>query len=227
MAPVSVLVVDDHTLFRDGLRYLFANTPDIEVVADVETGEQALQVLKRAKPDVVLMDYELASGEMDGIEALEHIHEQCPDLPVVMLSMYGERQIIVQAAQAGAAGYVLKNVPSEELIQAVRLAASGRAWLSPEAAQGLLSSVAAGEVDGCQGTTARHDITEREQQILERVAAGMTYEEISKEVFLSVSRVKFLMRGVCDKLGARGQTQAVAISIAQGIIASSSRTSRP
>ena len=227
MPRVSVLLVDDHTLFRDSLRHLFANTGGIEVVADSATGERALELLNKVQPDVVLMDYDLASAQMDGIETMKQIHAQRPNLPVVMLSMYGERQIIVAAAQAGAAGYVLKNVPSEELIQAVRLAAAGRAWLSPEAAQGLLASVAAGELEGDSHVAARYGITEQERLILECVANGMTYEQVSKEVFLSVSRVKALMGGVCEKLGAHGQTQAAVIAVAEGIITPPNSSTEP
>ncbi len=216
MARIKTLIVDDHALFRDGVSYLFASSSGIEVVAGAANCAEALEALREHDVDVVLMDYDLGPDEVDGIEAMQRIHNEFGDLPVVMVSMHAERHLIVSAAQAGAAGYVLKDYPGRDLIEAVKAVASGRGWLCPDAAQTLLASVAAMASQGTAVPT--YGLSERQREILKRVADGKTYGEISDELFISESRTKDLMRDTCEKLGARGQAQAAAIAVAEGLI---------
>jgi DNA-binding NarL/FixJ family response regulator len=216
MSETKVLIVDDHALFRDGMRHLLAAAGEVTVVADAEASGEALARLEDTQIDVVMLDYSLGDDRMDGIDLLKRIQRDYPDLPVLMVSMHAERHLIVAAAQAGAAGWVLKSASARELLSALEAAAAGRGWLSPGAARGLLQSLAAGERGG--DPAQRYDLCARECAILQQVAEGATYREISDVVHVSESRIKALMRGICEKLGARGQAQATAIAVAEGII---------
>lgn len=210
--------MDDHALFRDGLRHLFAATGEVTVAADAETSGEALERLREVEVDVVMVDYLLKGDRMDGIDLLKRIRRQYPDLPVLMVSMHGERHLIVRAAQAGAAGWVLKNAPGSELVSALKAAVEGTGWLSPGAAGGLLRSLASDEVERAADPAEKYRLSERECQILQYVAEGATYREVGEALFVSESRVKALMRRICEKLDARGQAQATAIAVAEGII---------
>lgn len=218
MPETRVLIVDDHALFRDGIRHLFAATGEVAVVADAASSGEALEVLRKVEVDVVMLDYALKNDRMDGIDLLKRIRRDYPDLPVLMVSMHAERHLIVAAAQAGAAGWVLKSAPGTELVNALKAAVSGSGWLSPAAAGGLLRSLASNEIDHAADPAAKYGLTPRECRILQYVAEGATYKEIADSVHVSESRVKALMRRICEKLNARGQAQATAIAVAEGII---------
>ncbi len=218
MSEIRVLIVDDHAMFRDGLRHLFAATGQARVVADAGTSGEALDRLAEVEADVLMIDYDLTGDRMDGIDLLTRVRRDYPDLPVLMVSMHKERHLIVRACQAGAVGWVLKSAPGAELLSALRAAAEGSSWLSPAAAQGLLKSLASDEIDRATNPAEKYRIDARECQILQYVAEGATYKEVAEAVHVSESRVKALMREICEKLHARGQAQATAIAVAEGII---------
>jgi DNA-binding NarL/FixJ family response regulator len=218
MPETKVLIVDDHALFRDGLRHLFAATGEAEVVADAESSGEALARLQDTDVDVVMLDYSLAGDRMDGLDLLKRIRRDHPEMPVLMVSMHAERHLIVTAAQSGAAGWVLKSAPGTELLEALNAAVAGTGWLSPAAAGGLLQSLAADEVRETVDAAEQYGLDDRECKILQHVAEGSTYKEIGEALFVSESRIKALMRRICEKLDARGQAQATAIAVAEGII---------
>ncbi len=218
MSEIHVLIVDDHALFRDGLRHLFAATGEAEVVAEAADSAEALARLEEADVDIAVVDYLLQDDRMDGIDLLKRIRQDHPDLPVLMVSMCKERHLIVRAAQEGAAGWVLKNVPGAELLAAIKAAVEGSGWLSPAAAGGLLQSLASDEVERATDPAEKYGISNRECQILQHVAEGATYKEVGEALFVSESRIKALMREICEKLHARGQAQAAAIAVAEGLI---------
>lgn len=218
MPDIRALVVDDHALFRDGLRHLFAAAGDAVVVADAESSGEALARLEDTDVDVVILDYALKGDRMDGLDLLRRIRDDYPELPVLMVSMHAERHLIVSAAQSGAAGWVLKSAPGTELLSAVKAAVAGTGWLSPAAAGGLLQSLASDEVQRDPDPAKKYNLSNRERKILQHVAEGSTYKEIGEALFVSESRIKALMRQICEKLEARGQAQATAIAVAEGII---------
>ncbi|MBD3292542.1 MAG: response regulator [Armatimonadia bacterium] len=218
MPETKVLIVDDHALFRDGLRHLFATTGEAKVVADAASSGEALARLEEEDVDIVLLDYSLAGDRMDGIDLLRRIRQDYPDLPVMMVSMHAERHLVVAAAQAGAAGWVLKSAPGTELLAALKAAVEGSGWLSPAAAGGLMQSLACDEVERASDPAEKYGLNVRDCQILQQVAEGATYREVADAVHISESRVKALMRQICEKLSARGQAQATAIAVAEGLI---------
>jgi len=218
MPEVRVLIVDDHALVREGLRHLFSALGAVAVVADAGTSGEALAALREVDVDVVMVDCQLKGDRMDGIDLLTRIRRDYPDLPVLMVSTFGERHLIVRAAQAGASGWVLKSAHGPELISALQAAVAGRGWLPPSAAGELLRSLASDEVDRATDPAEKYKIDARECQILQYVAEGATYKEVAEAVHVSESRVKALMREICDKLHARGQAHATAIAMAEEII---------
>jgi DNA-binding NarL/FixJ family response regulator len=136
----------------------------------------------------------------------------------MMVSMHAERHLVVSAAQAGAAGWVLKSAPGTELLAALKAAVGGTGWLSPAAAGGLIQSLASDEVERATDPAEKYGLNARDCQILQQVAEGSTYKEVAEATHISESRVKALMRQICEKLGARGQAQATAIAVAESII---------
>ena len=201
------LVVDDHSVVRQGLDILFGDLDDLELVGQSETGEDALEVIERLDPDVVLMDVRLPG--IDGVSAVKRIHQTSPNVKFVMFSAYGDKRLLSDAIAAGARGYVMKGSPPEDLLRAIRTVAEGKAFVDPSLSPALLMA---------DGNSSDQPLSEREREILQLLAEGFHTEEVSRRIGLSVETVKSDTKRVIGKLQADTRTHAVAIALRQAII---------
>lgn len=224
MEPIRVVVVDDHTLFRKSLRSLLAQEEQVDVVGEAESLD-ALQSLLSEPSDgvnVVLMDYHLGDDVPDGVAAARWVSEHHPSLPVLMLTMYDEREVLARAARAGVKGYVLKDSEVEELVTAIRLASQGKVYLSPQMAEKALQELArmseSRPPDPQTALPETYGLTRREMDVLQRIVLGMTYSEIARELFVSVSQIKQLAGSSFTKLGANDKAHAAALAVARGLV---------
>jgi NarL family two-component system response regulator LiaR len=202
--PIRVLIVDDHAVVRSGLSAFLLVYDDLEMVGDAANGAEALRMCEKFQPDVILMD--LVMPGMDGAAATRAIRAQYPHIQVIALTSFKEEELVQGALQAGAIGYLLKNVSADELAGAIRAAHSGRPTLAPEAAEALIQAA-------MHKPTVGYDLTDREKEILRLMAEGLSNPEIADQLFVSRSTIKFHVSNILSKLGAESRTEAVAIAI--------------
>lgn len=197
---VRVLLVDDHQVVRDGLRHMLGLQDDIRVIGEAANMEEALQQAELHSPDVVLMDIKMPGA--DGIEAVRRLKEKRPDCHIIMLTLYEE--YVTEAIEAGATGYLLKDVKREELVQAIRAVQQGRAPLSP------LSRELLTEFSNLIKGAERSHLSERELEILRLISGGATTKEIGSQLFLSEATVKRDVQHIFEKLDVRNRSEAIA-----------------
>ena len=207
---IRVMLVDDHTVVRSGLSTFLMTCDDMELVAEAASGEQALQLCSRARPDVVLMD--LVMPGMDGATTTRLIRERCPDIQVIVLSSFKEQELVQGALQAGAIGYLLKDVTADELANAVRAAYAGKPTLAPEAAQVLIQATRR------PAEQIGFDLTGREHEVLALMVEGLNNSQIADKLVVSVSTAKFHVSRVLSKLNASSRTEAVAIALQNHLV---------
>jgi len=207
-SAIRVLIVDDHVVVRQGLRMFL--TPDVgfEVVGEAADGREAIEAARALRPDVVVMDVLLPT--MSGIEATAQIHAELPDVEVVVLTSVVDDAAVVRAVKAGAAGYLLKDASGDELRRALRAAMSGQVQLSQEAASRLLNGGRPGQGHG--------RLTERELDVLDKLAQGKANKEIARELHLSQETVKTYVKHILDKLGVQTRTQAAVQALTRGLL---------
>lgn len=206
---IRVLLADDHTLMREGLRALLTTVPDIEVVGEVRTGREAESRILELTPDVVLMD--IAMPDLNGIEAARLIHARCPAVRVLMLSMHATAEYVYRAFEAGACGYLLKEVAVEEVITAVRTVHEGKRYLSPALAEfvpDLSSGHARSPVDS---------LSARERQVLQLVVEGRTSSEIACMICLSPKSVQTYRSRLMMKLAVSDVPSLVKFALEHGL----------
>jgi len=213
---ISVLVADDQALVRGGFTILLENDPGIDVVGEASTGRQAVELVARHHPDVVLMDIRMP--RMDGIEATRRISAEAPDTRVLILTTYDLDEYVFSALQAGASGFVLKDVPPEQLIDAVRVVHAGDALLSPSVTRRLVTEFARRPVLP-ERPAGLDDLTERELQVLELIGRGLSNREIADRLILGEATIKTHVGRVFAKLGVRDRAQAVVVAYEAGVIA--------
>lgn len=206
---IRVIIVDDHAIVRSGLANFLRAFDDLILVGETESGADALRLCDELRPDVVLMD--LVMPEMDGVQTMQAIHARFPDLPVLILSSFGEEDRVQQAMHAGAIGYLLKNASIHSMAQAIRAAHAGKPTLSPEATQALIRANA---------RPASHtvELKERELEVLRLLADGLTNPQIAEAMILSVSTIKFYVSSILEKLNVNTRTEAVAWAIQHNLI---------
>jgi DNA-binding NarL/FixJ family response regulator len=209
---VRVVVADDHSLVRQGLRRSLLDTGDIEVVAEAATGQEVLAEIERHRPDVALLDVRMP--EMDGIEAAGHIARRFPDVSVVMLTGHAERRHVVDAVRAGAKGYVLKTRNAEDLARTLRLVAGGNLVIDPDLVVALADELVEAKRSGAPAET----LTGREMEILQLLADGLTNKEIGARLFISPDTVKTHLEHIFQKLGTTDRTAAVAEAMRRRLI---------
>jgi two-component system, NarL family, response regulator LiaR len=201
---IRVLIADDHSILRGGLRTCLRAFHDMELVGEAANGDEAVRQARELRPDVVLMD--LKMPVMDGVEATRLVRKCCPETQVVALTSFVENELVPRALQAGAIGYLLKNVSPHELAAALRAAARGQSTLSPEATQALVQA-------SSDMRSMIEPLTPREQQVLGLLVEGRTNLQIGQELGITESTVKSHVSTIIAKLGVASRTEAVAMTL--------------
>lgn len=206
---IRVIIVDDHAIVRSGLANFLNAFDDLTLVGETDSGIEALRLCEELAPDVVLMD--LVMPEIDGVEATRAIHARFATLPILILSSFGEEDMVQKALQAGAIGYLLKNASIHDMAQAIRAAHAGQPTLSPEATQALIRA---------QTRPAENviELKARELEVLELLASGLTNPQIAEILSLSVSTIKFYVSSILEKLNVDTRTEAVAWAIKHNLL---------
>ncbi len=215
MGRVRILLVDDHAVVRQGTRQLLEREPDLEVVAEAGDGEEAVRLARLHEPDVAVMD--IAMPKLNGIEATRQIKATHPRISILALSAYDDDQYIFALLEAGAAGYLLKNVSAEELVKAIRAVAAGEAVLHPTIARRVLNRFAP-NADRQPAADALEHLTDREVEILRLAARGLKNQEIAHELSLSVRTVQTHLSNIFGKMGVGSRTEAVLEALRRGWI---------
>jgi len=219
---IRVLIVDDHAVVRQGLRTFLelqdeATSLPIAVVGEASNGLQAVEQARLLQPDVILLD--LVMPEMDGIEATSNIKESSPQSRVIILTSFGEEDKVIPAIQAGAQGYLLKDIAPNDLVQAVREAYRGQVQLHPDIARKLMSAIAAQGASPASRPReiAMADLTERELDVLRLIAAGLSNHEIAEKLVISEKTVKTHVSSILSKLHLDDRTQAAIYALKHGL----------
>jgi len=206
---MKLLIVDDHKVVRDGIRFMLSDVEEVDVVGEAESAEAMLAVLETDPVDVVLLDIRM--NGMTGLEALEQISDRFPQVRVLMLSMHDQPGYVRRAVELGASGYLLKNVGRDELRTAIDAAVEGRTYIHHSLMEPLLEEMAT-----TSGKTMR--LSPREQQVLQLIADGSENKQIARELGLSEATVKTYVRGVFERLDVSSRAEAVAVGLRTGII---------
>jgi len=206
---IKVLIVDDHSLVRNGIKTLLGIYDDIEVIGEAENGKGALEICGKCLPDVVLID--LIMPEINGIEATKKILESWPTIRVVTLTSFVDKKLIEDSLKAGAIGYVLKNISGENLVTTIRDAAKGKSTLSSEASDFLISNIK-------KPAVVEYQLTNQEKNILGCLVEGLSNKNIAQKLVLSLSTVKFHVSNILNKLGASSRAEAISIAIKSKLV---------
>lgn len=203
--PIRILVADDHPLFREGVVHSLASEPDLAIVGQATTGEEALRLARDLLPDVVLLD--IAMPGWGGLTTAEKITTACPATRIVMLTVFEDEDKLLAAFKAGARGYVLKGVSARELANVVRSAASGDVYVSPSLAAGILVALTRG-----RAADPLEELTEKELEILKLVGEGLTNREIGQRVHLAEKTIKHYISNILQKLQVRSRVEAALLA---------------
>ena len=213
MEPIRILIADDHAFVREGTRRILEQETDLEVVAEAGDGDEAVKLACDLKPDVVLVD--VAMPVLDGVEATRRIKAQCPAVAVLVLSAYDDDQFIFGLLEAGAAGYMLKNVRGQEIVEAIRAVHAGESVLHPSVARKVLNRFAG--VSGKPRERRSLDLlTEREMEVLKLVTKGLSNKDIAEGLCLSVRTVQGHLANIFNKLRVSSRTEAVVHALREG-----------
>jgi len=212
-----ILLVDDQALFREGLHTLLSARSDLEVVGEASNGEEAIRQAARLQPDVVLMD--LRMPVLDGVAATRRLHASQPDCRVIVLTTFDDDEYVFEGLRAGAVGYLLKDVPAEKLVEAIRAAARGESFLQPSVAAKVVAEFARlADQAPPRSDGLIEPLTDRELEVLRHVAKGKTNKEIAADLFIAQGTVKNHVTSILSKLEARDRTQAAIKAKELGII---------
>jgi len=207
MERIKILITDDHPVVRSGIRGMLETEPDFDVIAEAKNGREALELVQKFNPDVVLMD--LRMPEMEGVEAITNIKESHPNIHILVLTTFDTDADIVRAVEAGATGYMLKDAPREELFRAVRATARGEAALAPTVASRLM---------GKMRSSGEEALSPREIDVLMLVARGASNQDVAEKLHISKATVKSHLLQIYIKLGVSDRTAAATTAIERGII---------
>ena len=213
METIKVLLVDDHTILRDGIKSLLETEDHIKVVGEAVNGEEALQKVEKLSPDVVLMD--ISMPKMNGIQATSQISEEYPDIKILILTMHDEEGYVQPIFQAGAAGYVVKRTATRELVSAIEGVVEGNTILHPSVTETLLAE---GQGSDSDDGDMYDGLTERELEVLTLIAEGLTNQEIADELYISIKTVQAHRANIMDKLGLNDRVALTKYAIRKGLI---------
>jgi len=206
---IRVMLVDDHTMVRKGLVTFLNAFDDLQLAGEAESGAEAIRLCGEVLPDVVLMD--MMMPDMDGATAIRRIRQQFPDVQIIALTSFKEGDLIKRALEAGAIGYLLKDISAKDLARALRAAYAGRATLSPEASQSLVEASSQPPAPGL-------DLTEREREVLALMIEGLNNVQIAGRLTVSPSTIKSHVSNILTKLGAASRTEAVSLALRNKIV---------
>lgn len=207
--PIRVIIVDDHDMVRSGLEVFLETCDDLALVGEASSGNDAVRLCTELQPDVVLMD--LLMPDMDGVSATRAIRQTNPNIQIIALTSFKDRELVQEALQAGAIGYLLKNISIDELADAIRAAHSGKSILAPEATQALIEAAT-------QPPTPGYDLTQREREVLALMVSGLNNREIAEELTISRSTVKNHVSNILSKIGVTSRTEVVAIAVQHNLV---------
>ena len=216
MQKITVLLADDHTVLRQGLRALLAAETDIEIVGEAENGRQAVQLAMKFLPDIVVMD--IAMPLLNGLDATRQIIRDIPSCKVIILSSYSDDEYVEQLTDAGAIGYLLKQTASNDLIKAIREVKQGNAYFSPAISRRMLDYYRRAFINGKPVRKSGESLTSREREVLQLIAEGKTNKQIAAEIFLSVKTVEKHRQQVMDKLNIHEIAGLTRYAIMKGLI---------
>jgi DNA-binding NarL/FixJ family response regulator len=218
--PIRVLIADDHAFFRRGLEVVLQGEPGLELVGQASDGQEAVQLAVEVMPDVVLMDIRMP--KMTGIEAARQMKEVAPSAKIVILTISDEDDDLFEAIRAGASGYLLKDIPLDELADSVRAVYGGQSLINPSMAGKLLTEFATLARRDAEEEPAKHapapKLTDREMEVLRLVARGMNNRDIAKELYISENTVKNHVRNILEKLQIHSRMEAVMIAVREKLI---------
>jgi len=217
--PIRTMIVDDHALFRRGLEMVLEGEPDIDLVGQASDGAEAVEKAAESLPDIVLMDIRMPRS--NGIEACRAVKEAAPSAKIIILTISDEEEDLFEAIRAGASGYLLKDIPLDEVADTVRAVHGGQSLINPSMAGKLLTEFAAlarrDDEERAQEVPAPR-LTEREMQVLKLVARGMNNRDIAKELFISENTVKNHVRNILEKLQIHSRMEAVMVAVREKLI---------
>lgn len=215
MKKITILLADDHTIVREGIRALLNAEPDMVVVGEAENGRHALRALQKFQPEVLVVD--IAMPRLGGIETIQRVRRQLPQVKILVLSMYADDEYVFQATEAGATGYLVKGSPATELVAAIREAMRGRAYFSSAVSQPLVQDLVGkrGQVGVGPG---HHALTPREREVLQLIAEGLSNKEISRELTISVKTVEKHRQRIMDKLNIHSVVGLTRHAIQMGMV---------
>jgi DNA-binding NarL/FixJ family response regulator len=215
MGKLKILIADDHTLVRQGLRKILEAQPGWEVVAEAGDGREAVQQAIQLRPDVVILD--LAMPRLNGVEAVQQIERRAPGVRVLVLSMYADEAYVTRAVRAGAAGYLLKDSADTDLIRAVTAVAQGKSFFSPTVARIILDEY--GRQLAAKGVTDRFDtLSEREREVFQLIAEGYTNKEVADLLHISPATVETHRAHIMEKLDLHSTAELVLCAVRKGVI---------
>lgn len=212
MPQVKVLIVDDHKLVREGLKAVFEQGNEIDVIGEAGSGEEAIEKAKKLKPDVILMDISMPG--MNGIQATKVIRDAHPEIKVVILTMLDQEGFVYEAIRAGATGFMLKSASTDELASAIQTVQQGKALLHPDATAQLLEEF----VTLADSRAKDYGLSNREMEVLQLLAEGNTNKEIAKALWISEQTVKTHVSHLFNKLGTSDRTETVAKALRNGLV---------
>jgi len=209
--PIRVMIVDDHNLVRDGIKLLLSTYDELEIVALAENGQQAIDFCSQANPDVILMD--IVMPGIDGPSATERILQESPEVKIITLTSFLEEDLITRAINAGAVGYILKNVSAPKLVDTIKAAHLGQPTIDGRVAKVLLKA-------SQEPAALGYDLTEREREVLALMVEGKTNKEIAEQLCLSPGTIRAYVSTILSKLGAGNRTEAATLALQNNILIS-------
>ncbi len=213
MSKIRIVIADDHAVVRQGTRNLLERENDLEVVGEAGDGEEAVKLIDQLKPDVAIID--IAMPKLNGVEVTKQVKPRCPSTAVLILTAYDDDEYVFALLEAGAAGYLLKDVDSREVIKAVRAVHAGESVLHPVIARKVISRLTSPATKVGEEKAAV-ELSERESEILKLAARGMSNSDIASELFISIRTVQGHMSSIFNKLGVGSRTEAVFQAVKRG-----------
>ena len=206
---MNILIVDDHKVVRDGIRFMLTDEPDIQIISEADSAEAMFEIIANDPVDVVLLDIQMP--QVTGLTALERLTEEFPQVKVLMLSMYDQPGYVHRAIELGAAGYLPKSAGRSEVLAAISAASEGRSYIHRELMEPLISEMRS-------GTKPSSRLSPREQQVIQAIANGSENKQVARELGISEATVKTYVRGIFDRLEVSSRAEAVAVGLRTGLI---------